>query len=123
MKHPLVKQKQAPLTLPHAYRSWAHAAAASGVLMQVHFAKELGKSAETPLYLAEVLARVTFEVCLGLHFDQHDTRMDILVRNQIAEHFGPDMLETVHQQCAEWQVSLYPAERAASELHTASCEP
>jgi hypothetical protein len=102
-----------------AYEAWGRVAARAGAgLLQVGNILELHRQTgpkETPLYLAEVLARNVFEAAFYTPRGGYDSRIDVFIRLQIRRLFGAEMLAQAEAVCTEMGVQLLDMDRMGGD--------
>lgn len=84
--------------LPYCYKQWAHSVSVcGGGCFQVSTVRDVDGLTPKEIRdaLTEVLARATFEVVFGIHFDGISSDVDMFVVSQILELFGDHVLRNV----------------------------
>lgn len=106
-------------TVPNCYRSWSFHANTLGVgCLQVHNAKSYREDTRLEV-LREVYSRAIFEVCIGKHFDNVDSKVDCFVLRHIRDMFGPETALRVHRDVA----SCGPVVRSADSCFDQGRDP
>lgn len=113
------------LSVPAAYRSWAHWCNSQGFGgMQVSAIKASGVEGDARhAALSEVYARAIMETALGHHFDHVDMRADVLVALQIKQVFGGNIALLVHSTVAASGPVIRPWEEVSALSEEAEGSP